>query len=379
MNQDSPNLEAPIAQEMSTTELARLAALDSYCVLDTQPDVLCDLVTELATRFFDVDIALVSLVAKNRQWFKSRQGLEAIGTPRSQSFCSIAIEQEDLLVVQDAREDQRFSNNPLVLGEPRIRFYAGASLVTPCGLRLGTLCLIGKSPREQFTDDESATLQQLAAIVMARLEILRVNSYVDGLTKLPNRSQFAADLQSIESTGPVALHMRPLLAAVAVDICDRVYLDDMVKALGWDYAEGFLIQAKDRLAQALGDVVLYRIDTTVFAFLEKMDAWQAKVEEVKRAVAVTLEHQAIPHHLEISVGIVPLAQCANAEELMGAFWQASFPMTRLSRKYGSSMHLRIVKHADFYEISPALPSRKSRTLRPRRRSGNALVGQTHTT
>ncbi|MFX5956589.1 GAF domain-containing protein, partial [Acinetobacter baumannii] len=92
----------------------------------THPDVLCDLVTELAATLFDTEIALVSLVAENRQWFKSRRGLEAPGTPRSQSFCSHVIERDQVMVVLDATQDLRFADNPLVTGEPGIRFYAGA-------------------------------------------------------------------------------------------------------------------------------------------------------------------------------------------------------------------------------------------------------------
>lgn len=352
MHADLLRLTAPLAEQ----EHQRLATLDTYCVLDTQPDVLCDLVTELAATLFDTEIALVSLVAENRQWFKSRRGLEAAGTPRSQSFCSHVIEQERVMVVLDATQDERFAGNPLVTGEPGIRFYAGAPLQAADGVRLGTLCVIGKSPRAQFSAADRATLAQLAAIVMARLEILRVSSYVDSLTSLPNRSRLLADLQALQAVGCGAESLPQRLTAVVVDVCDRVYLADMIKALGWDYAEGFLLQAKERLRQALGEIALYRIGTTAFAYLERRDLWQQQAEQVERSFAETLEYQGIPHRLEISVGIVPLAQCADLDELVPSLLTAA----DMARESGSLQCCyeqplgRLQKHS--FELLSAIPA-----------------------
>lgn len=335
----------------SEKEQRRLAVLDSYCLLDSQPDALCDLVTDLAARLFQTEIALVSLVAENRQWFKSRHGLQAQSTPRSRSFCSHVIEQDQVMVVLDACHDPRFADNPLVTGEPGIRFYAGASLRTREGLYLGTLCVIGKSPRQQFSDEDAATLQRLAAIVMARLEILRDASYVDSLTSLPNRSRLVGDLQTLRSVdGPL-----DKLTAVAVEVCEHVYLADMIKALGWDYVEGFLIEAKERLRQALGGIALYRIGTTSFAYLERRDVWQAQAEQIKEAFAATVAHQGIPHHLDISAGIVPMSQCADDNELVPALLTA----IDVARECGSlQCHYeqplgRMQKHS--FELLSAIP------------------------
>lgn len=320
----SPLLTPPLP--LDAAEQQRLAVLDAYCLLDTQPDPLCDMITELATRLFDVEIALVSLVAEHRQWFKSRRGLDAPGTPRSQSFCAHAIVQAQTMVIPDARQDERFAGNPLVLGEPGIRFYAGAALRTADGVALGTLCLIGKSPRSQFSEVDQDRLERLAAIVMARLDMLRMGSYVDSLTSLPNRSRLVADVQLMQAhaTGLAGLDELPRrLAAVAVDVCDHTYLTDMVKALGWDYVEGFLIQAKERLCQALGEMALYRIGATSFAYLDRCDRWQDQADRIRQAFAATVEHQGIPHHLEVSVGIVPLSQCPDAAELVPSLLTAA--------------------------------------------------------
>ncbi len=309
-----------------TAEQQRLAVLDAYCLLDTQPDALCDMITELAARLFDVEISLVSLVAEHRQWFKSRRGLDAPATPRSQSFCAHAIVQARTMVVLDAQQDQRFASNPLVLEAPGIRFYAGAVLRTADGVALGTLCLIGKSPRSQFSAADQDKLERLAAIVMARLDMLRMGSYVDSLTALPNRSRLVADVQLMQAQMPGLDGLDELprrLTAVAVDVCDHAYLADMVKALGWDYAEGFLIQAKERLCQALGGMALYRIGPTTFACLERCDRWQIQADRIREAFAATVTHQGIPHHLEVSVGIVPLSQCPDAAELVPSLLTAA--------------------------------------------------------
>ena len=160
-------------------ESTRLAALQGYCVLDTLPDKSCDQITELARTLFGVEIALVSLVDEERQWFKSRAGLPAHETPRSMSFCAHAILSRNGLVVLDAHRDPRFRDNPLVTGAPHIRFYAGAPLVSPQGHALGTLCLIDHRPRQYFSPSDQDRLEQLAAMVMERLEQLRT---LDGST-----------------------------------------------------------------------------------------------------------------------------------------------------------------------------------------------------
>ncbi|HEY2735718.1 MAG TPA: GAF domain-containing protein, partial [Polyangiales bacterium] len=150
-------------------EAARLAALRHYAVLDTDSEPAFDRITLIASRVLGVPIALVSLIDEGRQWFKSRIGLDAIETPRADAFCAHAILDTQPMVVPDARRDQRFAENPLVLGAPHIRFYAGAPLETPDGFNLGTLCAIDTQPR-QFDEQQLATLRDLAALVVDQLE-----------------------------------------------------------------------------------------------------------------------------------------------------------------------------------------------------------------
>src|SRR5215813_7154244 len=153
-------------------EKKRLKVLWQYEVLDTVPEELFDDLTELAARICEAPIALISLVDENRQWFKSKVGLTIKETSRDVSFCAHAIKQEDLFIIPDATKDLRFANNPLVTSDPKIRFYAGAPLITPDGHALGTLCVIDKVPRELRPDQKQA-LRVLARHVMTQLELRR--------------------------------------------------------------------------------------------------------------------------------------------------------------------------------------------------------------
>lgn len=152
-------------------ETARLRALQACAVLDTAPEERFDRITRLAQTIFGVEIALVSLVDADRQWFKSRQGLSATETPRDISFCGHAILGDDVLEIEDAVQDPRFVDNPLVTGAPFIRFYAGMPLHSADGYRVGTLCIIDSAPRV-FTERDRFMLRDLAHCVDQELHQL---------------------------------------------------------------------------------------------------------------------------------------------------------------------------------------------------------------
>ena len=153
-------------------EVKRLKVLWQYEVLDTVPEEVFDDLTELAARICEAPIAMITLVDENRQWFKSKIGVTVKETSRDISFCAHAITQEDLFIVPDAAKDERFATSPLVISEPKIRFYAGAPLITPDGYALGTLCVIDKVPRELRPDQKQA-LRILARHVVSQLELRR--------------------------------------------------------------------------------------------------------------------------------------------------------------------------------------------------------------
>ena len=153
-------------------EAARVAALRNYAILDTEPEQAFDDLVLLASFICKTPIALISLVDEDRQWFKSKVGVSISETPREIAFCATAIQQPDVFVVPDTLNDERFRNNPLVVSEPNVRFYAGAPLIDRDGNALGTLCVIDRIPRE-FGPDQQTALKALSRLVLAQLEFRR--------------------------------------------------------------------------------------------------------------------------------------------------------------------------------------------------------------
>lgn len=169
-------------------ESTRMETLRSLKLLDTAPEERFDRLTRLAKRMFGVPISLVSIVDSDRQWFKSKQGLEAEQTPRDISFCGHAILGDEIFMVPNALEDERFADNPLVTNDPNIRFYAGCPLKVFNGSKLGTLCIIDREPRE-FNEEDLSVLKDLA--VMAEQEIAAIQlATLDELTLISNRRGF---------------------------------------------------------------------------------------------------------------------------------------------------------------------------------------------
>ena len=166
-------------------EAARLEALRQYSILDTPSESAYNDIARLAAFICDVPIALISFVDSERQWFKSKVGLEVEETARDISFCAHTILSKNMMVVKDALRDERFMNNPLVTCAPGIRFYAGMPLVTPQGYSVGTLCVIDRHPGKDLSESQKKTLEALARQVVTQLELRRVSSQLaDALEKI---------------------------------------------------------------------------------------------------------------------------------------------------------------------------------------------------
>ena len=163
-------LEVVMAAPMPSIEAARVAALNRYAILDSEPEEAFDDLVVLAAHICRTPMALLSLVDDHRQWFKSAVGVQIKETPKEISVCAHAIEQSELFIVPDMLEDARFRDNPLVTGEPRIRFYAGAPLVNEEGFALGTLCVVDREPRE-LDEEQKDALKTLSRLALRQMEL----------------------------------------------------------------------------------------------------------------------------------------------------------------------------------------------------------------
>ena len=161
---------SPSAYPLPVNESDRLRALRSYKILDTKPEERFDELTQLAAIICGVPMSLITLIDADRQWFKSKVGLELTETPRAQAFCTHAIMQPQMFEVPDAAEDVRFASNPLVTGNPNIRFYAGAPLATRDGHLLGTMCVLDRKPRH-LTAEQKTALEILGRQVVANMQL----------------------------------------------------------------------------------------------------------------------------------------------------------------------------------------------------------------
>jgi excisionase family DNA binding protein len=174
-----PGYSFPVA----ANELDRIRAVERIGLLDTAPEAAFDSLTWLAAEFSNMPIALVTLVTRERQWFKSRHGIDATQTPRDWAICNYTLLQGQVLVVDDLSRDERFASNPIVAGDPHLRFYAGAPVFDDAGFALGTLCVMDREPRTLDPRGRRA-LHSLAALAS---DEFRLRQATRGLVRLQRR------------------------------------------------------------------------------------------------------------------------------------------------------------------------------------------------
>lgn len=278
----------------------RLASLHALKILDTRAEERFDRITRMAQRLFGVEICLISLVDAERQWFKSRQGLDACETPRDVSFCGHAILHEETLVVHDARADVRFVDNPLVTDGPQIRFYAGCPIHDPRGYRVGTLCLIDSTPGS-LDDEQHEILEDLAAMVEDELE-KSLCAVVDELTQIANRRGFR-----MVAGHMLALYQRQEIDSVliAFDLDGFKHIND---TFGHPAGDRLLRRFADRLIQNFRSAdVVARLGGDEFVVLVAGTVAEADVALARLRSSGAEVGDELEAHLAWSVGRLRIA------------------------------------------------------------------------
>lgn len=282
-------------------EQRRLRKLHRLGLLDSASNEAFDAITRIATRHFGVPISLISLVDGYRQWFKSRVGLDATETPREQAFCAYTIQSSDVMLVPDATKDPRFAANPLVVGDPNIRFYAGMPLLTPEGLALGSLCIIDRKPR-QLTEEDQQVLRDLATLVMAQVQMLHTVEHVDPISGLPNRTQYLHDAEQAAPT--LAAHSLVMVETIAPES-----ISQQMQAFGLAFYEDVIRISADIVEQQIGALSrIYHVDTARFLFSLRDEADSEPGTVIERLIGslrAPFSCRGIPIVLQACVGFVP--------------------------------------------------------------------------
>jgi len=279
-------------------EKQRLAALYNYNLLDTIDEEEFDRLTQLASLICGVPIALVSLIDKDRQWFKSKVGLDATETPRDISFCQYAIMGCDAFEIEDATKDQRFINNPLVTDQPNIRFYAGYPLTDPDGYNLGTLCVIDSKPKK-LTESQLQALELLTKEVVSQIVSRKRNFEREKLEKL---IQLAVDLICVANADGYFIKVNPAFT----------------NTLGWSENE---------------------LLSTPFANFVHPDDIQSLTNEVKRLAGGESSINFEVRYKKKSGGYINLSWIANSNEQTGETYAIARDITDEKKRKEETLRL----------------------------------------
>jgi diguanylate cyclase (GGDEF)-like protein len=320
-------------------ETRRLEILDSYRVVDTPPEPTYDDIVNMASLMCGTPIALVSLITEDRQWFKARVGLEASETPRDQAFCAHAIRDPlSVMEVQDASKDPRFMHNPLVTGEPGIRFYAGAPLLTPSGAALGTVCVIDRVPRE-LTPAMAQGLQALARQAGELLALRRANSDLETLNQSVMEMQVELEQYQVqlESENTSLAQSNPIESVTGLNnqrAFERLLVDE--------------IQRMERngtaLALLLADIDHYRVFARDFGNVAADDALR-RVAKAFKAQARGYDTLACLQSRRLAV-LLPGTDAAELVAVAERFRRAVAALPPIGRGLRVSVGVAVARPAD---------------------------------
>lgn len=302
---------------MNAQEQERLFALRQLNLLDTPPSESFDRITRMASQLFDLPISAVSLTDENRQWFKSRVGVDHWEIPRETAPCADVCTTSQPLIIPDLLISDCYRNS--YLAKSGIRFYAGAPLVTREGHTLGAMCVLGTEPRE-VTEQEQVTLRDLAAMVMAQIELQHAFGRIDPLTGLSNRNQFAEDLQDMERDNPNGPK-----AAMFTEVVDARELRVLHRTMGPTFLDELARIAARCLQQVISPAVkLYYLGSCQFVHLVERKSDAALLEEalrLRQALLGLAASREVPVLVHPTIGIAPfyLGALAAGDVLRSAF------------------------------------------------------------
>ncbi len=317
----------PLSHLRPRGEAARLDVLRKLNLLDTPPSEAFDRITRMAAQLFGLPIAAVSLTDSNRQWFKSRVGVEHDSIPRMKAPCGQVADERAMLVIEDLQLDACYHDSTLAASG--VRFYAGAPLVTHDGWCLGAMCVLGTRPRA-ITDAERVALTDLAAMVMEQIELQHALGRVDAVSGLPNRTQFVDDFKDLTMDSPRGEHR---LAAL-VNLASPEQLGNAMRAMGAAYLDEIVGEAVRMLDATIGKTsTVYHIGATEFAFVapagSELDAFCADLEEWLRRRAQSVTSRFVT---TATVGIVPFhlgpTACADLLRNLHSAARHAFEMDR---------------------------------------------------
>lgn len=298
-----------MADSKLSDEAGRIAALERYCVLDTPEEASFDKITTLVRAVIGAPICAVSLVDRDRQWFKSIQGVDARQTPRNVAFCAHTILTREPLIVPDATADPRFADSSLVTGPPFIRAYAGVPLKSPDGYNLGALCVKDTRPRD-FTSDQIDILRHFGALVVDELE-LRTIAQQDGLTGALTRRAF------IEDVGRELQRLRSYQRPAALVMFDVDHFKVINDTYGHPVGDDVLRAVAERCRATLRNNDLFgRIGGEEFALLLP-DASPQEARQCAERLRRSFESAPVGEHgirFTSSFGISPAAAATDSVE-----------------------------------------------------------------